>query len=180
MSLHFIKRSTSVFKAQPLDDPSNTLFSLGYMTFSSFRYSAHIERRSITNTFIKGISSKFSDNFSLVNFHPKSTWKGYGYLKYCIFHLAQVNEELLSVGKLERYKKTIQTASTGKLISDVVLQTLNKAERKQGMTGDAYLMEEQHYEEAMNTVFHNLMVGCIYYTMKPILVPGRGPGHPDP
>lgn len=101
-------------------------------------------------------------------------------MKYCIFHLAQVNEELLSVGKLERYKKTIQTASAGKLISDVVLQTLNKAERKQGMTGDAYLMEEQHYEEAMNTVFHNLMVGCIYYTMKPILVPGRGPVHPDP
>ena len=101
-------------------------------------------------------------------------------MKYCIFHLAQVNEELLSVGKLERYKKTIQTASAGKLISDVVLQTLNKADRKQGMTGDAYLMEEQHYEEAMNTVFHNLMVRCIYYTMKPILVPGRGPGHPDP
>lgn len=115
-----------------------------------------------------------------MNFYPKSRRKGYGHLKYCIFHLAQVNEELLSVGKLERYKKTIQTASAGKLISDVVLQTLNKAERKQGMTGDAYLMEEQHYEEAMNTVFHNLMVGCIYYTMKPILVPGRGPGHPDP
>ncbi|XP_073258638.1 uncharacterized protein [Porites lutea] len=68
-----------------------------------------------------------------------------------------VNEQRLSVGKLERYKKTIQAASAGKLISDVVLQTLNKAERKQGMTGDAYLREEQHYEEAMNSVFHNLM-----------------------
>lgn len=138
------------------------------MTFSSFRYSEHIERRSITNAFIKGISSKFSDNFSLVNFHPKSTRKGYGYLKYCIFRLSQVNEELLSVGKSERYKKTIQTAS-GKLISDVVLQTLSKAERKQRVTGAAYLMEEEHYEEAMNSVFHSLMVGCIYYIMKPIL-----------
>ena len=96
-------------------------------------------------------------------------------MKYSIFRLAQVNEQLLSVGKLERYKKTIQAASAGKLISDVLLQTLNKAERKQGVTGDAYLMEEQHYEEAMNSVFYNLMVGCIYYTMKPILVPVADP-----
>ena len=43
MSLYFIKRSTNVFKAQPLDDPSNIMFSLGWMTFSSFRYSEHIE-----------------------------------------------------------------------------------------------------------------------------------------
>ena len=69
----------------------------------------------------------------------------------------------MSVGKQERYKKAIQTTS-GKLISDVVLQTLNRTERKQGVAGDAYLVEKDHYEDAMNTVFNNLLVRYIINT----------------
>lgn len=63
----------------------------------------------------------------------------------------------MSVGKQERYKKTIQTTS-GKLISDVVLQTLNRTERRQSVAGDTYLIEKEHYEQAMNGVFSNLLV----------------------
>ncbi|KAJ7350973.1 hypothetical protein OS493_037507, partial [Desmophyllum pertusum] len=68
-----------------------------------------------------------------------------------------LNEELLSLGKPERYKRTIQT-NTGKLISDVVLQTLTRQERKLGVTGSRYMAEKDHYEEAMNSVFNDLLV----------------------
>lgn len=74
-----------------------------------------------------------------------------------LLFVSQVHEELLSVGKPERYKKSIQTNS-GKLISDVVLQTLNRTERKQGVAGDTYMLEKEHYEQAMNAVFSNLLV----------------------
>ena len=74
----------------------------------------------------------------------------------------QPNEELLSLGKPERYKKTIQT-NTGKLISDVVLQTLTRQERKQGVAGSRYITEKDHYEEAMNSVFNNLLVRMIMF-----------------
>ena len=63
----------------------------------------------------------------------------------------------MSLGKPERYKKTIQN-NTGKLICDVVLQTLTRQERKQGTTGSRYTAEKDHYEEAMNSVFINLLV----------------------
>jgi len=88
------------------------------------------------------------------------------YLSICLFLVPQVHEELLSVGKPERYKKAIQTTS-GKLISDVVLQSLTRTERKQGVIGDTYLVEKEHYEEAMNTVFSNLLVRhtiCLTFT----------------
>lgn len=81
-------------------------------------------------------------------------WDAHYSLEECI--PLPIYEELLSVGKQERDKKGIQTAS-GKLISDVVLQTLNRTERKQGVTGDNYLVEKEHYEDAMNTVFNNLV-----------------------
>ena len=88
------------------------------------------------------------------------------YLSICLFFVPQVHEELLSVGKPEGYKKAIQTTS-GKLISDVVLQSLTRTERKLGVIGDTYLVEKEHYEEAMNTVFSNLLVRhiiCLTFT----------------
>ena len=63
----------------------------------------------------------------------------------------------MSLGKPERYKKTIQS-NTGKLICDVVLQTLTRQERKQGTTGSRYMAEKDYYEEAMTSVFINLVV----------------------
>lgn len=68
----------------------------------------------------------------------------------------------MSVGKQEKYKKAIQTTS-GKLLSEVVLQTLTTTERKQGVRGDAYMVEKEHYEEAMNNVFSSLVVRNIVY-----------------
>jgi len=68
-----------------------------------------------------------------------------------------VHEELLSiVGKQEKYKKLTQTGS-GKLISDVVLQTLTRTERKEGVTGNSFRAEKEHYEQAMNNVFNSLL-----------------------
>ncbi|XP_015769135.1 PREDICTED: uncharacterized protein LOC107347559 isoform X2 [Acropora digitifera] len=68
-----------------------------------------------------------------------------------------VHEELLSiVGKQEKYKKLTQTGS-GKLISDVVLQTLTRTERKEGVTGNSFRTEKEHYEQAMNNVFNSLL-----------------------
>ena len=72
----------------------------------------------------------------------------------------QIKEEYLSLGKPQRYKKMMQTRS-GKLISDTVLQTLTRQERKQGMAGERYTAEKNFYEEAMNTVFSELMVSRI-------------------
>lgn len=69
----------------------------------------------------------------------------------------QVKEELLSLGRQERYWRTIQTTS-GKLISDIVLQTLTRQERKQGVAGSRYIAEKENYEEAMNSAFNNLLV----------------------
>ena len=69
----------------------------------------------------------------------------------------QVKEELLSLGRQERYWRTIQTTS-GKLISDIVLQTLTRQERKQGVAGSQYIAEKENYEEAMNSAFNNLLV----------------------
>ena len=70
----------------------------------------------------------------------------------------RVHEELLSiVGKQEKYKKLTQTGS-GKLISDVVLQTLTRTERKEGVTGNSFRTEKENYEQAMNNVFNSLLV----------------------
>lgn len=69
----------------------------------------------------------------------------------------QVKEELLSLGRQDRYWRTIQTSS-GKLISDMVLQTLTRQERKQGVAGSQYIAEKGNYEEAMNSAFNNLLV----------------------
>lgn len=71
-----------------------------------------------------------------------------------------VKEELLSLGRRDRYKKTIQTTS-GKLISDVILQTLTRQERKQGVVGSQYIAEKEHYEEAMNGAFNDLLVDVL-------------------
>ena len=40
----------------------------------------------------------------------------------------------------------------------MVLQTLTRQERKLGTTGSRYMAEKDHYEEAMNSVFINLLV----------------------
>ncbi|RMX47241.1 hypothetical protein pdam_00012926, partial [Pocillopora damicornis] len=71
-------------------------------------------------------------------------------------HNLLVKEELLSLGRQERYWRTIQTTS-GKLISDIVLQTLTRQERKQGVAGSRYIAEKENYEEAMNSAFNNLL-----------------------
>lgn len=71
-----------------------------------------------------------------------------------------VKEELLSLGRQERYWRTIQTTS-GKLISDIVLQTLTRQERKQGVAGSRYIAEKENYEEAMNSAFNNLLVDVL-------------------
>ena len=40
----------------------------------------------------------------------------------------------------------------------MVLQTLTRQERKQGVAGSRYIAEKENYEEAMNSAFNNLLV----------------------
>lgn len=81
-------------------------------------------------------------------------WDAHYSLEDCI--PLSVHEEFLSVGSQEKYKKSIQIAS-GKLISDVVLQSLSRTERKQGVEGENFRAEKDHYEQAMNNVFDELL-----------------------
>lgn len=40
----------------------------------------------------------------------------------------------------------------------MVLQTLTRQERKQGVAGSRYIAEKDYYEQAMNSAFNNLLV----------------------
>jgi hypothetical protein len=47
---------------------------------------------------------------------------------------------------------------SGKPISDLILQSLTKQERKGGVNGQSFNNEKDHFQEAMNMVFVNLLV----------------------
>ncbi|XP_032236502.2 uncharacterized protein LOC116617677 [Nematostella vectensis] len=63
-----------------------------------------------------------------------------------------LQENLLSIGKSAKIKRTMQDTS-GKALSDIVLQCLPRQQRKQGREGEACNREKKFYEEAMNMAF---------------------------
>ncbi|XP_039612963.1 uncharacterized protein LOC120531533 isoform X2 [Polypterus senegalus] len=67
-----------------------------------------------------------------------------------------VNQELLKLNNLSKSLKA-QSNHSGKGMSNLILQTLNKQFRKQGRNSPAYQLEERFYEESMGRTFHSLM-----------------------
>ena len=84
-------------------------------------------------------------------------------LMICTFPSQRLDFLLQSAGKEEVYRKA-ERETKGKMMSQLVLDCLTKAEQKQGVASPIYKKEQDYYDKAVGLAFYNIMVSIFVFT----------------